>query len=65
MNIKKIGIKKFTDLPIPFITPNPTIKHVKIIKIECQKINFPEMKKNLENNLMNNLRDFLSLKEKY
>ena len=41
MNIKRKGIKKFTDLPIPLITPSPTIKHVVMRKRECQKINFP------------------------
>ena len=41
MNINRKGIKKLTDLPIPLITPSPTIKHVVMRKRECQKINFP------------------------
>tara|TARA_A100001234_G_C12527238_1_gene342882 strand:+ start:534 stop:755 length:222 start_codon:yes stop_codon:yes gene_type:complete len=35
-----MGIKIFTDLPIPFTTPAPTIKQVIIKNKECQKIKF-------------------------
>ena len=38
MKIKRKGISKLTDLPIPFTTPKPTIKQVTRIKRECQKI---------------------------
>ena len=40
MNKNKNGINKFTDLPIPFTTPKPTIKQVTKRNIVCQKINF-------------------------
>ena len=37
--IKRKGINILTDLPIPFTTPNPTIKQVSNKNKECQKIN--------------------------
>ena len=40
INKNKIGINKLTDLPMPLITPYPTIMQVVIINTECQKISF-------------------------